>query len=104
LVQGICQDGRNRRAHLLQAGWRQCQIGSVGWHRGDFEPSATGKPCSYETIYQKELWEKNLTHRKLSLLTGPLSLLRFHQILRPQRIVSSFLPPLCHSSNHSLSK
>jgi len=26
LVQGIYQDGRGRRAHLLQAGWRQGQI------------------------------------------------------------------------------
>jgi hypothetical protein len=30
--------------------------------------------------------------------------LRFHQMLRLQRIASSFLPPLCHSSNPSLSK
>ena len=37
LVQRIYQDGRGRGARLLQAGWRQGQIGSVGEHRQDFE-------------------------------------------------------------------
>ena len=86
------EDCRGRQARLLQAGWRQGQIGSFGWHRKDFEPSITRKLYSYGALCQKKLWKKTLMPKKPSFLIGSLSLLRFHQIWRPNQ---SFHPSLC---------
>jgi len=55
LVKGVCQDGRNRRAHLLQTGWRQGKIGSVGWQKPSNKTQAAGDKIEGAFIRANEL-------------------------------------------------